>query len=509
MEKLRKEGNTQFYRRLHKNKTDIFYLLFAFLVIYLALAQAAVSPLRAAVPADLPSDLNSRASQAAAYLLAQEKKGELLSPWSCLALVSCGKGQEILKRNEICKAQLAKYRASGELNDLSLMVLTLLACGENPYNWQGYNFVEELRATQLPDGKFPDRVDGKGLGSNGEQVLINAHIWAIIALQAAGAAPPHTEAALQWLLDRQLDSGGFHWYAGEKGPDVDSTAMALMALAALGEKADSPAVKKALLYLKSAQLEDGGFSSWGAPSAESCSMVISALVSLGLDPCGKEWSLPGEKNPLTALLSFQLPDGSFEHIRDSRANLMATEQALRSMGDVISGRTVFARLQERWQEQLQDRLGEKNLATVGLAGVGGQKSQESRIIRFWVGRGYYEIEENGWKQTVDMTDAVPFINQGRTFVPVRYLAAALGVPPEGIMWSENPVKVELLCSGTRVSLREGVKELLINGAKTVPMDVFPLLLPPGRFYLPARYVATAFGYEVDWVGEEQMVVVYR
>lgn len=39
------------------------------------------------------------------------------------------------------------------------------------------------------------------------------------------------------------------------------------------------------------------------------------------------------------------------------------------------------------------------------------------------------------------------------------------------------------------------------------MDVAPLLAPPVRACLPARYVAEAFGYKVEWDEKEQVVVI--
>ncbi len=475
---------------MSKNKSHSTSL--AVLALALTLFHAAVLTLSFPFGAAAIQGLGEQAGRAAACLLDLEKSGAALSPWSYIALAGAGKGAEVQKGREVCDRQFDKYRSSGELNDLSLTVLTLLAAEEDPYNWRGQDLVATLRSTQLPDGKFPDLAGGGGLGDSGEQVLANAHIWAVIALYAAGSAPSDPEAAKQWLLSRQLEGGGFNWYTGEKRPDVDSTGMALMALAALGEGADSPAVLKALSYLKSVQGEDGGFSSWGAPNAESCRMVVSALVSLGIDPCGEKWCKPGGKNPLSALLSYQLPDGSFEHVKGGGPNLMATEQALLALGDVIKGQTVFARLREKSLE--------KRTAPGMAAG---------RTVRFWIGRQQYEIEEGGQKKTILMDDAAPFIEGGRTFVPVRYLAYALGVLPEGVSWSEAEKRAELSLGPTRIALVEGSKELLINGSQVEQMDVAPLLLPPGRFYLPARYVAQALGYRVEWSEVEQMVIAWK
>ena len=124
-------------------------------------------------------------------------------------------------------------------------------------------------------------------------------------------------------MESQHPDGSFNWNLADQRPDVDSTGAVLMALGVLGETRESPVVQKTLDYLKSAQESDGGFSSWGAANPESCSRVILGLLAVGADPWDKEWTRPGG-NPVEAMLSYQLPDSSFEHIKGMGRNLMAT-----------------------------------------------------------------------------------------------------------------------------------------------------------------------------------------
>lgn len=92
-------------------------------------------------------------------------------------------------------------------------------------------------------------------------------------------------------------------------------------------------------------------------------------------------------------------------------------------------------------------------------------------------------------------DAAPFLEEGRVFVRVRYLAAALGVPEDGVVWDPSDQSVVLTSGGTTLRLAVGSRVLQVNGRR-VEMDVSPRLVPPGRVVLPARFVAEAFGYEV-------------
>lgn len=456
-------------------------------MLLLVLAVLLVSPCAArALAAD---EYKAAAQKAAGYLLAQEKaNGRPLSSWSYVALGSAGDsflaGARVM---DSCGQQFAGLE-SGDTNAYSALILTLLAAGVNPQDYQGQNLVQKLRAAQLPGGKFADYIDGKGMGDADEQVLLNAHLWAVLALHSAGSGPPDPRKAVQWLIDQQHPDGSFNWNLKDNKPDVDSTGMALMALGVLGEKADSPAVQRAAAYLRSVQDGDGGFASWGAANMESCSMTITGLIAVGINPAGADWTKTGG-NPVTAMLAYQLPDGSFEHVRGAGSDEMATGQAIIALTNISSGKTLFDRLRER----------------SGLPPSPTGSTQAERVIRFKPGEAKYEVITGGQKHVYE-ADASPFLENGRTYVPVRYLALALGVPEADIGWSPAEQAVKLVNKGITVTLPVGKNTIYINGQPS-PMDVSPLLLPPGRTFLPARFVAEAFGFRVQWLESEQAVLI--
>lgn len=112
-------------------------------------------------------------------------------------------------------------------------------------------------------------------------------------------------------------------------------------------------------------------------------------------------------------------------------------------------------------------------------------------------------------------DAVPFISSDRTFVPVRYLAASLDVPIE---WNNEKRRVEMPLKGSEdasiIVLYEGDKNIYIEspvGANGLPnpmklMDVAPIL-QNDRIYLPARYIAEIYDYQVGWDTATQSVLI--
>ena len=105
-------------------------------------------------------------------------------------------------------------------------------------------------------------------------------------------------------------------------------------------------------------------------------------------------------------------------------------------------------------------------------------------------------------------DVAPFIENGRTFVPVRFLSNALGVQNQNIFWYGDTGQVKLQEPGFNVvELTVGKIEVLSNGAPVPGVDVAPVIRSD-RTFLPARFVAEALGYQVEWDEKTQTVVCW-
>ncbi|MDO7786843.1 copper amine oxidase N-terminal domain-containing protein [Desulforamulus aquiferis] len=98
-------------------------------------------------------------------------------------------------------------------------------------------------------------------------------------------------------------------------------------------------------------------------------------------------------------------------------------------------------------------------------------------------------------------DAAPYIKDGRTYVPVRYMALAMGVNESDIAF-ENGV-VTLVKGDTTLQLTIGSKSLVSNDS-TIEMDVAPEITD-GRTMLPARFVAEAFGAIVGFANGQVVI----
>ena len=106
-------------------------------------------------------------------------------------------------------------------------------------------------------------------------------------------------------------------------------------------------------------------------------------------------------------------------------------------------------------------------------------------------------------------DVAPYIdtNSDRTFVPVRFLANALGVADSNIGWDNNSQRITLNQPGMNsVKMEIGSTTITSNGQPT-QMDVSPII-NHDRTFLPARFVAEALGYTVRWDEGNKVISCY-
>ncbi len=91
-------------------------------------------------------------------------------------------------------------------------------------------------------------------------------------------------------------------------------------------------------------------------------------------------------------------------------------------------------------------------------------------------------------------DAQPFIDSnGRTQTPARFIGEKLGAT---VTWDGTAQKATFVKGGNKLILYIGKKEYELDGKK-LQMDT-AALLQEGRTFVPARYVAEAFGATVRW-----------
>jgi hypothetical protein len=99
-------------------------------------------------------------------------------------------------------------------------------------------------------------------------------------------------------------------------------------------------------------------------------------------------------------------------------------------------------------------------------------------------------------------DANPFIEAGRTLVPVRALAERLGFT---VGWDQPEQKITLTKGDSTILLWIGSSKVVVNG-KEGTVDVAPKQVG-NRTFVPVRFVAERLGAHVTWDQQQQAAVV--
>ena len=143
-----------------------------------------------------------------------------------------------------------------------------------------------------------------------------------------------------------------------------------------------------------------------------------------------------------------------------------------------------------------ESIGSVEIATTITPKTGG-------YAEFVIGSNIYTVGGTPY-----VMDVVPYIKDSRSFVPMRYLADMLGAEIE---WSEadQTVTFEGYTEAGKITvvLTIGSTSYTVNG-ETMTMDVAPEIVND-RSFLPARFVAEAFGAQVGWNAGSQTVTIVR
>ncbi|MBN1863087.1 MAG: hypothetical protein JW790_05535 [Dehalococcoidales bacterium] len=149
---------------------------------------------------------------------------------------------------------------------------------------------------------------------------LNDDFWALIALAAAGEDPESAivTSTVDFILFNQNEDGGWGWATVDNeyysGSDVDDTAAAIMALAAVGFDMTSDEIQNAdygaLSYLQNNQDSSGGFLSWGAVSLASTTWAVDAIAAADGNPIDSQWA-PDGTDPIEFIMTYNQTDGSF------------------------------------------------------------------------------------------------------------------------------------------------------------------------------------------------------
>ncbi len=144
-----------------------------------------------------------------------------------------------------------------------------------------------------------------------------------------------------------------------------------------------------------------------------------------------------------------------------------------------------------------------NEVTVNLQATGDSGTGDVRTARFFLNSTTYYQDSSAY-----MMDVAPIIIEDRTFLPVRYVADALGAEIE---WLGAENRVDIVRGENKISLWIDQPQATVNGALHFidPQNhkVVPTLLPPGRTMLPIRFIAESLDCQVEWDAQTKEVKI--
>lgn len=236
----------------------------------------------------------------------------LYSDWVAIAYSAYSRVSDSA-RTDLIYYMKSENSISRLLTDNERRAMAILSLGENPYNFDGVNYIDSIL------GEF----DGDQFGSSS---LVNDDIFAILPLSKAGYGVSDEEItkSIDFIISKQNKNGSWE-------NSIDITAAAIQALYQFRNYGDvQNAIENASLYLEESQQSNGGFGS----------VYASAWVLQAMHEVGESWT----KNGVTIedyFTGLQEEDGAVLPTSDTQANrIWATAYAIPAMmgnswGDIM------------------------------------------------------------------------------------------------------------------------------------------------------------------------------
>ena len=223
-----------------------------------------------------------------------------------------------------------------QASDCAGIILELIMSGENPYDYLGIDYVDRLME----------------FNENGNFGAFSANIWALAALQAAGAEVPNKTVE---IVLKQAKSRSF---------DLDMRGWALYASALYKNNYSKKEYAELIASLKEIQIQEptmmnktnvtGVFENFFYTNRNimSHACVISGLTALGIDTGGKEFKGRDGSDPISILENYRVDTGWF-YSPENKSGGGWNKDVVIAVGDLLNGENVYQRYyltNERYNE---------------------------------------------------------------------------------------------------------------------------------------------------------------
>lgn len=107
-------------------------------------------------------------------------------------------------------------------------------------------------------------------------------------------------------------------------------------------------------------------------------------------------------------------------------------------------------------------------------------------------------------QPVSFDSGPPFIIEGTTMVPIRFIAEALGAQ---VSWDSKNQSVSLTKQDININLTINQKEALVNG-QSKKLTQAPVI-QNNRTYVPLRFISDKMRKDVEWEQSQRMIFISK
>jgi len=153
-----------------------------------------------------------------------------------------------------------------------------------------------------------------------------------------------------------------------------------------------------------------------------------------------------------------------------------------------------------WEAELELEYGENIVTVTATDVVGNETTKEitvviykKTVVELQIGNPVARV--NG--EFGEPYEAAPYIKNGRTMVPLRLIAEAFGATVEWIPETRGiNISLDLASTKHTIGLQVGNPTAIVDG-EVFALDVAPEIVN-GRTFVPIRFIAEAFGSQVDW-----------
>ncbi len=172
----------------------------------------------------------------------------------------------------------------------------------------------------------------------------------------------------------------------------------------------------------------------------------------------------------------------------SSSDIEVTEDGIKTLND----REIYKSLSEDFPQ-----------IDTSLTGVYAKKFKQKFKNRIVLGINKGGALSNSNPMIIDETNdlVMPFIDNGRTMVPIRFISENLGAKVD---WNQEAKKATITGEGVVIELVLGESQITVNGEKK-DLDA-PAVLSGGRTFVPIRVISENLGKSVHW-DEKGLIVI--